>query len=158
RGDIPVFPPDEKVKIQAARTSTYHGGIALRPPRFKPANLLAIVAFCGVTFTLVRSSSAPWAGAVFTAAFAALALSFYGRGAWRLFWVGFAACGFSLWLVPIVQSARRPDCRRYCDPNLKAIALALRTYHSDFGCYPPAYVADRRGRPLYSWRVLLLPY
>ena len=38
------------------------------------------------------------------------------------------------------------------------IGMALRSYHDDFGMFPPAYVADRAGRPMHSWRVLLLPY
>ncbi|OYV85053.1 MAG: hypothetical protein B7Z73_14310, partial [Planctomycetia bacterium 21-64-5] len=29
---------------------------------------------------------------------------------------------------------------------------------ADYGCFPPAYVADDKGRPLHTWRVLLLPY
>jgi hypothetical protein len=36
--------------------------------------------------------------------------------------------------------------------------LAVANYHEAFGCYPPAYVADQDGRPMHSWRVLILPY
>jgi hypothetical protein len=36
--------------------------------------------------------------------------------------------------------------------------LAVANYHEAFGCFPPAYVADHDGKPLHSWRVLLLPY
>ena len=42
--------------------------------------------------------------------------------------------------------------------NLKNIALALHNYHNDYGCFPPAYVADKNGRPMHSWRTLILPY
>lgn len=42
--------------------------------------------------------------------------------------------------------------------NLKQIGLALRLYHEAFGCFPPAYVADEQGRPMHSWRVLILPF
>ncbi len=42
--------------------------------------------------------------------------------------------------------------------NLHNLGLALANYHAKHGCYPPAYVADALGRPLVSWRVLLLPY
>jgi hypothetical protein len=45
-----------------------------------------------------------------------------------------------------------------CVNNLKQIALALHNYHDDHGCFPPAYVADANGRPMHSWRVLILPY
>jgi hypothetical protein len=36
--------------------------------------------------------------------------------------------------------------------------LAVVNYHGANGCYPPAYVADANGRPMHSWRILLLPY
>jgi hypothetical protein len=36
--------------------------------------------------------------------------------------------------------------------------LAVANYHDAFGCYPPAYVADRDSKPMHSWRVLILPY
>ena len=42
--------------------------------------------------------------------------------------------------------------------NLKQIGLALHNYHDDYGSFPPAYVADEQGKPMHSWRVLLLPY
>ncbi len=42
--------------------------------------------------------------------------------------------------------------------NLKQIGLALRAYHQDHGRFPPSAVYSPEGRPLYSWRVLILPY
>jgi hypothetical protein len=42
--------------------------------------------------------------------------------------------------------------------NLKQIALALHAYEADYGAFPPPYVADDQGRPMHSWRVLILPY
>jgi prepilin-type processing-associated H-X9-DG protein len=30
-------------------------------------------------------------------------------------------------------------------------------YQQTYRCYPPAYVADEDGKPMHSWRVLLLP-
>jgi Protein of unknown function (DUF1559) len=42
--------------------------------------------------------------------------------------------------------------------NLKAIGLALENYHQDHGRFPPSVVYNPEGRPLYSWRVLILPY
>jgi hypothetical protein len=41
---------------------------------------------------------------------------------------------------------------------LREIGLALRNYHQDHGRFPPAVVYSPDGRPLYSWRVLILPY
>ena len=42
--------------------------------------------------------------------------------------------------------------------NLKQIALAMHNYHDVHRTFPPAYQADASGKPLLSWRVLILPY
>jgi hypothetical protein len=42
--------------------------------------------------------------------------------------------------------------------NLKQIVLGLHNYHDAYGCLPPAYIADDNGKPMHSWRVLLLPF
>jgi hypothetical protein len=36
--------------------------------------------------------------------------------------------------------------------------LAVANYHDNYGSLPPAYIADRNGTPMHSWRVLLLPF
>lgn len=41
--------------------------------------------------------------------------------------------------------------------QMKQIALALHQYHDRFEAFPPAYTVDKEGRPLHSWRVLILP-
>ncbi|OAI47909.1 hypothetical protein AYO44_08515 [Planctomycetaceae bacterium SCGC AG-212-F19] len=41
---------------------------------------------------------------------------------------------------------------------MKTLHGALEKYHADKGSYPPAAVLDKDGRPLFSWRVALLPY
>lgn len=45
-----------------------------------------------------------------------------------------------------------------CLNNLCQIDAALHAYESQHGSLPPAYIADASGRPMHSWRVLLLPY
>lgn len=42
--------------------------------------------------------------------------------------------------------------------NLQKIADALNAYAADHGNYPPVAITDNSGKPLLSWRVLLLPY
>lgn len=44
------------------------------------------------------------------------------------------------------------------DADLTQIGDALEAYRADHGTYPPAALTDDAGRPLLSWRVLLLPY
>jgi len=60
-------------------------------------------------------------------------------------------------ILPGVQTTghrRRPQCMS----NLRNIVLALHNYHSGHGSLPPAYISDANGRPMHSWRVLILPY
>jgi hypothetical protein len=42
--------------------------------------------------------------------------------------------------------------------NMKQIGIALHNYHDTFNQLPPAVVRDANGQPLYSGRVLLLPF
>jgi prepilin-type processing-associated H-X9-DG protein len=61
-------------------------------------------------------------------------------------------------LLPARRSAGPAARRSQCKNNLKQIGIALYNYHEKFGSLPPAYIADQNGRPLHSWRVLLLPF
>lgn len=54
-----------------------------------------------------------------------------------------------------MEEARR---RTNCSNNLRRIALAMLLYEHEHGTLPPAYTVDATGKPLQSWRVLLLPY
>jgi prepilin-type processing-associated H-X9-DG protein len=45
-----------------------------------------------------------------------------------------------------------------CRTNLRTIGVALAEYNQRWGCFPPAFVADESGSPMYSWRLLLLPH
>jgi hypothetical protein len=42
--------------------------------------------------------------------------------------------------------------------RMKAIATALNAYCDRYGTYPPASLVDPTGKPLLSWRVLILPF
>jgi prepilin-type processing-associated H-X9-DG protein len=61
-------------------------------------------------------------------------------------------------LMPGVQSPREASRRSQCQNNLHSIVLALVSYEAKYHRFPPAYVADRNGRPMHSWRVLILPF
>ncbi len=54
----------------------------------------------------------------------------------------------------VAEAARRTQCRN----NLKQIGLALYNYHDVYQSLPPAYTVDAAGKPLHSWRTLILPY
>lgn len=61
---------------------------------------------------------------------------------------------YSRYMSSLGEASRRSSCRN----NLKQIDLALHNYHDVYGSFPPAYVADEAGRPMHSWRVLILPF
>jgi hypothetical protein len=42
--------------------------------------------------------------------------------------------------------------------NIRQIGMALQVYHDHYGQLPPRVIRDQDGRPLYSWRVVLLPF
>jgi hypothetical protein len=54
--------------------------------------------------------------------------------------------------------AQRASFERVCEWNAKQIATALMNYQRQEGCLPPPYLADARGKPLHSWRMLILPH
>jgi len=66
--------------------------------------------------------------------------------------------GLTALLLPAVQKVREASRRASCLNNLHQISLAMESYHAQHNCYPPAYIPDEDGRPMHSWRVLLLPY
>jgi hypothetical protein len=59
-------------------------------------------------------------------------------------------------LAVAVQHVRDSADRVSC--NLGQVVHAIYRYQDEHGHLPPAVVRDRYGAPLYSWRVLLLPY
>ena len=57
------------------------------------------------------------------------------------------------------RASRREAARRMASSNnLKQIGLAMINYEQANKTFPPAYKADKDGKPLLSWRVLILPY
>jgi hypothetical protein len=52
----------------------------------------------------------------------------------------------------------RPKNIALSQNNLKEIMLALHNYHATYKRLPPWAVCDKAGKPLLSWRVLILPF
>src|SRR5437867_12176876 len=61
-------------------------------------------------------------------------------------------------LLPCVGEVRDSEGWVRSQNSLRQIARALLNYHEENGRLPPAVVYGKDSQPLYSWRVLLLPY
>lgn len=57
-----------------------------------------------------------------------------------------------------LQNAHRQARASATRGHFSQVQLALSTYHDVHGHFPPAYIADANGKPMHSWRVLILPY
>lgn len=79
---------------------------------------------------------------------------------WR---IGCAICFclfilLTVWLGFAFRDAREAARRARCKGRLKQLTLALHNYHETYGSFPPAYLADAEGKPMHSWRALILPF
>lgn len=114
-------------------------------------------ASCGGTITIPRSSlgakgptGAPGSSSGASVLFVILAI--VGGGA-------LLCCGAIAVLFFMGRSQVQVATQRQVASNhLKMIGLALHSYHDTHGTLPPAVVTDADGKPLYSGRVLLLPF
>lgn len=61
-------------------------------------------------------------------------------------------------MLPAFPGAGASARRAQCVNNLKMIGVALHNYQDEHGRMPPIRECDSAGKPLHSWRVLLLPY
>ena len=69
--------------------------------------------------------------------------------------IGFLLIGL---MLPAVRTARPAARRMQCSNNMKQIGLAVANYEAAYRQLPPAYTIDPNGKPLHSWRTLILPY
>jgi prepilin-type processing-associated H-X9-DG protein len=127
-------------------------------PTFSLRTLFLAIAAIGVFFAVLRVADGFWA---FSAFFALLWIWFLVAGQKDLAKFAGIAMAVSLAITALVPRDRYTDGnghRNQCRNNLKWIGMALHAYHQKYGSFPPAYVADANGKPLYSWRVLILPF
>jgi hypothetical protein len=61
-------------------------------------------------------------------------------------------------LLPASGSAREAPRRVTCANNLKQIGLGLHNYHDARKHFPPVFISDEAGKPLFSWMVAILPH
>ena len=63
----------------------------------------------------------------------------------------------ALW-GPAMEAGKEALSRMECLAKETTIMFALQAYRAEHGTFPPAYTLDASGKPLHSWRVLILPY
>jgi rRNA maturation protein Nop10 len=59
---------------------------------------------------------------------------------------------------PAIVAAQQAAAKRTCANNLRQIGQALLAYEAQYGSFPPAYTVDAAGKPMHSWRALILPF
>ena len=84
-----------------------------------------------------------------------LALCF---GAWDLIKVLVVGGVVASLMLPAFTGDGLASTRTRCENNLRQIGIAINLYEYEHGHYPPPFTTDENGRPLHSWRVLILPY
>jgi hypothetical protein len=60
-------------------------------------------------------------------------------------------------VVALAPESREACMRSSCCNKLKQIGVALHTYRTKYGEFPPSAIRDSHNQALLSWRVLLLP-
>ncbi|MDX1945449.1 MAG: DUF1559 domain-containing protein [Pirellulaceae bacterium] len=116
---------------------------------------------CGQTITVPRPAFAPPGSSAASGAAVGAAAGMSVLAIVLIVLLVFAVgCGGILvaLLLPAVQAARTAARRAESSNNLRQIALAVQNYHDTYQVLPPAVVTDASGKPLYSGRVLLLPF
>lgn len=61
-------------------------------------------------------------------------------------------------LIPATTSPRPMPKQVVCRNRLRELGIALRNYEMVNDRLPPAFITDEHGKPMHSWRVLILPY
>ena len=76
---------------------------------------------------------------------------------WATQYLGMSAMSAGL-MLPGVQKVREAAARAKTSNNLKQIAISMHAYHDTYGGFPAAAIVDKKGKPLLSWRVAVLPF
>jgi hypothetical protein len=99
-----------------------------------------------------------WTGFMLGLAALGVAAFAYRPGFWTFILVAFLLAAVAL--TPPAHCAARevPHERWRCSLRLGNIVCGLWNYRQKYGCYPPACLRDKNGKPMHSWRVLILPY
>jgi hypothetical protein len=77
----------------------------------------------------------------------------------RLIAIGLVIAAATLVALALLLRWYQVTIRRLTgNSRLSMIHIALMQYEGDHGSFPPAYTTDQHGKPMHSWRTILLPY
>lgn len=80
-------------------------------------------------------------------------------GSWVVMFIVVGALTITaLSIYVFLQHKHAFDYEDFCHEKMHNLSVALFAYQEKFGSFPPAVVADSVGKPMHSWRVLLLPF
>jgi prepilin-type processing-associated H-X9-DG protein len=103
-----------------------------------------------------------WVGVILCVALAAIFALLLGALRGECVWTvgGFLLIGLDVFVVVPFAMYEEPLPYRVgaCRNNLKAIVIGLHNYHDTYGTLPPAYITDATGKPIHSWRIMILPF
>jgi hypothetical protein len=68
--------------------------------------------------------------------------------------IGIAGCIFYVYSSKV----RTTDAVVRCHLRIRALCFAIHSYIDEYGTPPPAVSLDAGGKPMHSWRALILPY
>ena len=142
--------------VEEAKESSSLSAEPRRRYQFSLASLLAVPLF----ITIVGAVGA-WFGWPYACILAPIPI---GVLLWRFGASLLGAAGVTVILCMLVAliipelATRDPDRRLICMNNLSQMGKALLAYEAHFGAFPAPYTSDADGRPLVSWRALILPY
>ena len=127
------------------------------PPRwqFSLRRLLLLPVVVAAVFAPIAAFGAP--GILLGVLIGWVALGIWFRLGLAIVFVGVLLTLLAL-AFEAVESAKTSCKGALCMRNLKQVGVALHAYHKTYGCFPPAYIADKNGKPMHSWRVLILPF
>lgn len=64
----------------------------------------------------------------------------------------------SLVIGLLIPAAAEFDRQRQAETSMKIVAKAVEAYQQHFGVLPPVTIVSEDGKPLHSWRALILPF
>jgi len=78
----------------------------------------------------------------------------------RIHWIAviILLIAFAFVLLSGFSKVRYGEPLYTCYRQMHVLAKGIIAYRNEHGHYPPPYILDSTGKPMHSWRILILPY